>query len=102
MTRKEKIKAVCTALVIICVFLALGVCGACENGNLENGACFAAVSVLLVTALVLQKVAEVLTAPKTAKKEPPVLPTQSGPEMKKTNNTIIARKVHEINTKNTF
>lgn len=96
-------KTLCSLLAMVLFVIIIGIVGAHELGNIDFFSCAAAIVCLGVVALVLQYAAETMTeGQKSAKKEPPVLGTQSGSSMKKTNNTIIARKLHEINTKNTF
>lgn len=93
----------CSLLAMVLFVLIIGIVGAHELGNIDFFSCAAAIVCLSVVALVLQYVAQTMTeGQKSAKKEPPVLGTQNGSSMKKTNNTIIARKLHEINTKNTL
>ena len=97
-------KTLCSLLAMVMFVLIIGIVGSHELGNIDFFSCAAAIVCLGVVALVLQYVAETMTEEqKSAKKEPPVLGTQNGSKAKKiTNNTIIAQKLHEINTKNTF
>ena len=92
----------CSVLAMMLLVLIIGIVGAHELGNIDFFGCAAAVVCLAIAACVLQYIAEIMAEEQmSAKKEPPVLPTQDGSKEKNiNNNTIIAQKIHKSNTKN--